>query len=70
MPGAQPFIFSLLYVDDILIVGNHLCDVNELKSLLNKEFDMKDLGPQENSRDGDSHEKEIQTVMALTTRLC
>ena len=24
---------------------NHLCDVNELKSLLSKEFDMKDLGP-------------------------
>jgi len=37
--------FLLLYVDDMLIVDNHLCDVNELKSLLNTEFDMKDLGP-------------------------
>jgi len=39
------FIFLLLYVDDMLIVGNHLSYVNELKSLLSKEFDMKDLGP-------------------------
>ena len=39
------FIFLLLYVNDMLITSNHLCDVNELKSLLSKEFDMKDLGP-------------------------
>ena len=39
------FIFLLLYVDVMLITSNHLCDVNELKSLLSKEFDMKDLGP-------------------------
>ena len=38
------FIFLLLYVDDMLIVGYHLCDVNEFKSMLSKEFDMKDLG--------------------------
>ena len=35
----------LLYVDDKLISNNHLHDVNELKSLLCKESDMKDLGP-------------------------
>ena len=29
----------------MLMFGNHLHDVNELKSLLSKEFDMKDLGP-------------------------
>ena len=39
----RSFIF-LLYVDDTLIASNHLCDVNELKSLLSKEFDIKDLG--------------------------
>ena len=38
------FIFLLLYVDDMLIAANHLHDVNELKILLGKEFDMKDLG--------------------------
>lgn len=37
------FIFLLLYIDDMLIAGNYLCDVNELKSLLSKEFDMKEL---------------------------
>ena len=42
------FIFLLLYVNDMLITSNHLCDVNELKSLLSKEFDMKDLGPTKN----------------------
>ena len=39
------FIFLLLYVDDMLIVDNNLHDVNELKSLLSKEFDIKDLSP-------------------------
>ena len=35
----------MLYVNDMLIIDNHLNDVNELKSLLSKEFDMKDLSP-------------------------
>jgi hypothetical protein len=38
------FIFLLLYVGDMLIAVNHLHDVNELKILLSKEFDMKGLG--------------------------
>jgi len=38
-------IFLLLYVDVMLILGNHLCDVNELKSMLSKEFAVKDLNP-------------------------
>ncbi|CAL8990042.1 unnamed protein product [Prunus brigantina] len=38
-------ILLLLYVDDILIVCQDLSKVRELKSLLGKEFDMKDLGP-------------------------
>lgn len=38
------FIFLLLYVGDMLIVSNHLHDVNELKTKLGKEFDMKDVG--------------------------
>lgn len=39
------FIFLLLYVDDMLIDSKHLCNVNELKSMSGKEFDMKDLDP-------------------------
>lgn len=38
------FVFLLLFVKDILIASNHLNDVNELKIMLGKEFDMKDLG--------------------------
>lgn len=35
--------FLLLYVNDMLIAVNHLNYVNELKIMLGKEFDMKDL---------------------------
>ncbi|RVW84630.1 Retrovirus-related Pol polyprotein from transposon TNT 1-94 [Vitis vinifera] len=38
------FIFLLLYVDDMLIAAKSMIEVNKLKSLLSKEFDMKDLG--------------------------
>jgi hypothetical protein len=38
------FIFLLLYVDDILIVAKSIVEVNKLKVLLSREFDMKDLG--------------------------
>jgi hypothetical protein len=34
----------LLYFDDRLVTANHLYDANELKIMLEKEFDMKDLG--------------------------
>ena len=37
-------IFLLLYVDDMLIVTKSMIEVNKLKYLLSKEFDMKDLG--------------------------
>ena len=38
------FIFLLLYVDDMLIATKSMVEVNKLKSLLSKEFNMKDLG--------------------------
>src|ERR1044072_7857536 len=38
------FIFLLLYVDDMLIAANHWSDVNDLKTKLSTEFEMKDLG--------------------------
>ena len=37
------FLFLLLYVDDMLIVANSMSEVNKLKILLSREFDMKDL---------------------------
>ena len=36
--------FLLLYVDDILIAAKSIVEVNKLKLLLSREFDMKDLG--------------------------
>lgn len=36
-------LFSCYCMDDMLIVANHLYDVNELKIMLEKKFDMKDL---------------------------
>ena len=38
------FIFLLLYADDMLITTKSWHDVIELKALLGKEFDIKDLG--------------------------
>jgi hypothetical protein len=38
------YIFLLLYVDDMLIATKSMCEVNRLKSLFHKEFEMKDLG--------------------------
>lgn len=37
-------IYLLLYVDDMLIAGNNLDNLKEIKYLLNSEFEMKDLG--------------------------
>jgi hypothetical protein len=38
------FIFLLLYVDDMLIAAKSIVEVNKLKVLLSREFDVKDLG--------------------------
>ena len=35
-------IFLLLYVDDMLIASKSIKEVNKLKSLLSREFDMKE----------------------------
>ena len=37
-------IFMLLYVDDMLIAAKSMSEVNKLKTLLSREFEMKDLG--------------------------
>jgi len=38
------FIFLLPYVDDMVIAAKSIMEVNNLKVLLSREFDMKDLG--------------------------
>lgn len=39
-------MYLLLYVDDILIAAKNIKDINVIKSHLNHEFEMKDLGPE------------------------
>jgi hypothetical protein len=38
------FIILLLYVDDMLVAGNNMQDINVLKKKLDNSFVMKDLG--------------------------
>lgn len=40
----QSKMYVLLYVDDLLIMGTNLNEVNDLKKEFNKNFEMKDLG--------------------------
>ena len=42
--GDGSSIFLLLYVDDMLIAAKSMSEVNKLKNLLSREFNMKDLG--------------------------
>ena len=39
------FIILLLYVDDMLIVGQNVSMIRKLKADLSKAFDIKDLSP-------------------------
>ena len=36
-------IFIMLYVDDLVIGGEHLVDINKVKSLLSSKFEMADM---------------------------
>ena len=41
---GNSYIILLLYVDDMLIVGSSIEEINDLKKQLSKQFAMKDLG--------------------------
>ncbi|KAK8914337.1 hypothetical protein KSP39_PZI023872 [Platanthera zijinensis] len=42
---GEHFTFLTLYVDDMLLVGNSVKMIQQLKKLLSAKFEMKDLGP-------------------------
>ena len=37
-------VFLILYVDDILLIGNDVGKLSDVKAWLAKQFDMEDLG--------------------------
>jgi len=39
------FVILTLYVDDVLLVGNSSRKITNVKRLLTKQFERKDLGP-------------------------
>ena len=39
------YVFLLLYVDDMLIAGSSMRDINNLNTRFSATFEMKDLGP-------------------------
>jgi hypothetical protein len=41
---SEHFIYVVLYVDDMLLVGNNMEAIKEVKMQLSSKFDMKDLG--------------------------
>ena len=41
---SNHFIYVVLYVNDMLLVGNNMDVIKEVKSQLSSKFDMKDLG--------------------------
>ena len=43
--AENDFVILLLYVDDMLIVGQNVGEIKRLKKELSKSFSMKDLGP-------------------------
>ena len=42
--SGNVIVFLILYVDDILIIGNDVGTLSSIKVWLSKQFDMKDLG--------------------------
>ena len=42
--SGSPVAFLILYVDDILLIGNDIEFLDSIKGYLNKSFSMKDLG--------------------------
>lgn len=42
--NKEIILYFVLYMDDILLKARKMLDMDSLKSKLNKEFDIKDIG--------------------------
>ena len=41
--GSESLIVIIIYVDDLVIVSEHLIEINRVKSLLSDKFDLTDM---------------------------
>ncbi|KAL9263538.1 Retrovirus-related Pol polyprotein from transposon TNT 1-94-like protein [Drosera capensis] len=63
---GSSYIILLLYVDDMLVAGSDMEEINRLKEQLSEEFEMKNLGTSKNRSEGSlilSQEKYIGKVL-------
>ena len=60
-------VFLILYVDDILIIGNDVGTLSSVKVWLSKQFDMKDLGKARGSSFCEVARKECWAYPKLTS---
>ena len=42
--GSTPVAYLLLYVDDMLLAGSSVAEINKVKADLMSSFEMKDMG--------------------------
>ena len=42
---TNSYVILVVYVDDMLIAGSSMAEINKLKQQLAENFEMKDLGP-------------------------
>lgn len=66
--NGRKFIFLVLYVDDILLASSDLGLLHEIKLMLTKFFDMKDLGEASFVLGIETHRDRSRGVLGLSQR--
>lgn len=62
----KSYIILLLYVDDMLVVGSSIEEINKLKKLLSNQFAMKDLGAANQILDMRIHGDRVSGTLKLS----
>ena len=63
------FIYLLLYVDDMLIACKNMFEMNRLKTLLQGEFEMKDLGAMKKILGMEIHKDKSIKIVLITKKV-